>query len=110
MDHQYGKMLWTLLQDGASAHPSNETTRYLRQHHMYAIADWPSGSRDMNPIDHPPCIADYHDCHKHYVADYHPQTAQQLKDTLNLIWRQVIPNDIAALTNGNSMYTSAVVK
>ena len=45
---------YQMMQDGASVHKANSTTRWLADNHVRVFNNniWPPNSPDMNPIEH----------------------------------------------------------
>jgi hypothetical protein len=50
MNRVYGPFAWSLVQDGASAHPKASTLEYLWLY-CNVLPDWPGGSPDLNSIE-----------------------------------------------------------
>jgi hypothetical protein len=103
MNAAYGRMTWTLMQDGASAHTSATTMEYLR---MYAnvLEDWPSGSPDMNPIENLWAIL------KERVAALAPKTLDDLEAAIRIAWEEMTSDMIAHLIDSMPSRLQATVR
>ena len=78
---------YIFMQDGAPAHKSNETLRWLRKR-MNLIMNWLANSPDLNPIEHLWGLM------KRIVRDHRPKNKQELKDLLLEIWNFIPMNVI----------------
>lgn len=82
MDEHLGKRKWMLMQDGASAHTSKKTTKYLRTV-CKVLKHWPANSPDLNPIEHLWSILDS------ILKANPPKTVSELKQAVQEAWNTI---------------------
>jgi len=68
------------MQDGASAHTARSTTAYLSRKRIDVLADWPSHSPDLNPIEEL-----WQELNRQ-VANMHPTTQAELELFTQHVW------------------------
>ena len=88
---------FVLMQDGARAHTSRVTTRFLEDLGIL-VMDWPPRSPDLSCIEH----------HNHN-RQLQPQTLQELKDALLEEWRAIPQETIRRLIRRMSRQCQAVI-
>lgn len=83
--------LYTFQQDGAPAHTSRETVRFLQEHCPDFIEpnNWPPNSPDLNPVDY--CIWGLLENMVYYNHTF--ETIRQLKDRIQECWAE-FPQDV----------------
>lgn len=82
MDKLLGAKQWRLQQDGATAHTSRRTMKFLRKR-CKVLKNWPPNSPDLNPIEHLWSILDV------LLRASPPNTIEQLKATVVSEWNKL---------------------
>lgn len=72
------------MQDGASAHTSAQTKKYLAGSNIRYVTNWPAYSPDLNPIEQLWAILN-----RHIADDHHPQTFEELRDAAVAAWNAI---------------------
>jgi hypothetical protein len=86
MNAKYGAWGWTLMQDGAPAHTKGSTMDYLTTY-CNVLANWPSGSPDLNPIENLWAII------KRRISEIGATTIEELERIINDVWYS-LPADL----------------
>ena len=94
-----------LMQDGARAHTSRVTTRFLKDSGIQVI-DWPPRSPDLNCIEHH-CDLISRCLHN---RQHQPQTLRELEDELVEEWRVIPQENIRRLIRSMSRQCQAVIR
>jgi hypothetical protein len=102
LNRRFGVKGWTLMQDGASAHTCAATMQYLNRY-INVLANWPSGSPDMNPIENLWAIM------KARVSEVGAETVDDLIDIIVAVWEALTPTELANLTNSMQARFAAVI-
>lgn len=71
------------VQDGAKAHSSAATRRYLNRKHVDVVGDWPSSSPDLN------CMEMIWNDLKRGIGRRHPSTLQELEAAATAAWAEI---------------------
>lgn len=78
-------------QDGAKPHANDRVRTYLRRHKVQYIEDWPPYSPDLNMIELVwPLL-------NRRVAEYHPETLEELKPAIVRAWASISQAEIDAI-------------
>ena len=91
---------FVLMQDGAWAHTSRVTTRFLKDSGIQVV-DWPPRSPDLNCIEH---LWDLIGRNLHN-RQHQPQTLQKLEDALLEEWKAIPQETIRRLIRSMSRRT-----
>lgn len=104
MNAAYGAENWCLVQDGATCHTSLETRRFLDRKHVTVLANWPSGSPDLNPIENLWAII------KRRIEAFGPQTLEELVQIAFDVWNELPPIEIEHLIDSVNERLHAVIR
>jgi transposase len=82
MNERYGPFQWFFMQDGATAHTSQDTIDALKKLCLL-LPGWPPNSPDLNPIEMVWAIM------KLRVKKLAPKTKEELMDVINTVWNEL---------------------
>lgn len=95
---------WTFQQDGASCHTAKITKKWLQDNSINVLADWPSSSPDLSPIENIWGIM------KRKLRSDPQRTVDGLKQRITDIWNSITPEYCKKLLDTMPARINAVIK